>query len=792
MVENTQNPIRIDLNEFKLHIHLKKSQLTLHFNSPSRRFYLSVIAFLVNEMKRLGKITSIPLEGHHDLLALLNNTVGDSAGSSDKENLLPRIYRKWLYALPNLEEAPLFKVLGKKKEFAEGTSKTYSATEAEKDSWANLFEYKGSEENVRLKFAIEKIGASLDDVVILYEDSINGDAWERFLSNLKEKGGKSENLLETEAIQFPPELRESDASPIEKQKITSQVRHRSTILVTLIVVIAAAVTLAIWRLYLKPTPVRKASMERMAFPLPDKPSIAVLPFVNMSKDPEQEFFSDGLTEEIITTLSKSPNLFVIARTSTSAYKGKPIRVDQVAEELGVRYVLEGSVRRAGDRIRISAQLIDATTGHHLWAERYDGNMKDVFALEDQITEKIVTALAVKLTPGEKADRGGTENVAAYDEFLKGWEKYLRYTSDDFAKAIQHFKNAIDLDPKYGRAYAALALTYFSGSYGALSKKLGVTYVGARLWSRKYVKEALKNPTPIAYLVNARYYLARRQHKEAVFELERALALDPNDPANNAAMGYALFLSGRPREAINFINRAIRLDPHNPARYLYLLGGAQFCMGNLEEAATLVEKGLRINPELTGSAAWLVAIYGLLGKEKEAHAALEIYKKGRAAEPRIRNIMYFFPFNDPAVTDRFAEGLIKAGVPGRPSEYLPAFKKNQLTGEEIKRLLFGSTSIGFFGNYPGGRQWRIDRGRDGGFTWRGPEPISTGKNGQEPISSDTGKSWIEGDMICQQYQKRFWGLEFCSTVFRNPKGTGADKDEYFLFQDVGSVAFSLVR
>jgi len=211
MVGNTKNPIRIDLNEFKLHLHLKKIELTFHFNSPSRRFYLSLIALVVNEMKRSGRITSIPLEGHLGLLVLLNETIGGSAGSSEKENLLPRIYRKWKDALPDLENAPLFKVLGRRKEYDEGIGKTYPFAEAEKDSWANLFEYQGSEENVRLKFAIDKIGATLDDIVIIYEDSLNGDAWERFISNLK---GKRENLPETESIQSPPEVPESRAPSI--------------------------------------------------------------------------------------------------------------------------------------------------------------------------------------------------------------------------------------------------------------------------------------------------------------------------------------------------------------------------------------------------------------------------------------------------------------------------------------------------------------------------------------------------------------------------------------------------
>lgn len=189
MMENAKHhPITIDLDQFRLHIDLKnRIKLSLHFNSPSRKFYLSLIAFVVNEMKRIGKIASIPLEGHHDLLALLNETVGEAAGSSEKENLLPRIYRKWQQALPNLEEAPLFKVVGRKKELEEGVGKTYHFSEAEKDCWTNLFEYMGSEEHVRLRFAIDRIGVSLNDVVILFVGCQDGEAWEKFISSLGQK-----------------------------------------------------------------------------------------------------------------------------------------------------------------------------------------------------------------------------------------------------------------------------------------------------------------------------------------------------------------------------------------------------------------------------------------------------------------------------------------------------------------------------------------------------------------------------------------------------------------------------
>ena len=219
MIESSRPSIQIDLNEFKLHLHLKnRTQLTLHFNSPSRRFYLSVIALVVNEMKKLGKIKSIPLQEHLDLLALLNESVGGAAGSSDKENLLPRIYRKWKNALPNLEEAPLFKVLGKKKEEGDGAiGKIYSFTDAEKDGWANLFEYVGSDENVRLKFAIDKIGVGLNETSIIFGDSRNGEAWDQFISSLKKKEEKEESApVEETAVPEPPAVPVLCASKTEK------------------------------------------------------------------------------------------------------------------------------------------------------------------------------------------------------------------------------------------------------------------------------------------------------------------------------------------------------------------------------------------------------------------------------------------------------------------------------------------------------------------------------------------------------------------------------------------------
>jgi adenylate cyclase len=779
-----KNAIQIDLNEFKLHLHLKKKfQLTLHFNSPSRRFYLSVIALVVHEMKKLGQTKSIPLQDHLDLLALLNESVGGAAGSSEKENLLPRIYRKWKDALPNLEEAPLFRVLGKKREDGEGgIGKIYSFADTEKDGWANLFEYMGSDENVRLKLAIDKMGIGLDETSIIFEGSLDDEAWKRFVSSLKKKedvkSARKENHEVQEAI--PDTL-----LPPQGRKLAWLARNRWAVLVVAIGILAGSVV--IWKTYLSPTRIKVASIERMRYPLPDKPSIVVLPFVNMSKEPDQEYFIDGLTDDLITDLSKISGVFVIARNSAFAYKGKTVQVKEIAEELGVRYVLEGSVRRAGDEIRINAQLVDAITGHHLWAERYDGTMGKIFALQDQITQKIVTALAVKLTGSEKelVGKKGTDNVAAYDFFLRGWGHYLRLTPEDFAKSAASFKKAIELDPNYGRAYAALSAVYWAASaMPALLKGLGVSWHEARARAIQCLEKAADGP--IAHSVKSQRYLWRRQHLEAISEVERALAVDPNDPTSLYHMGNALTYAGRPEEAVDFFKRGMRLDPHNPSRYLAGLGRAHFSMGQLEEAAGLYEKAMRLNPE-TAPWAWggsLAAFYALLGRDQEARSMFENIKKEKFDVPGTYNLRYFMnsaPYKNRAVAERLVEGLLKAGIPPAkiPGGYFPAFEQNRLTGEEIKRLLFGSKITGYI-FYP--QQFWMTLKKNGEFTWRGPGSVP----------SDTGKMRIEGHMFCRQFEKKWWRVEYCGTVFRYPGGTTEGKDEYFWCTDFGFGTFSLVR
>jgi len=435
-----------------------------------------------------------------------------------------------------------------------------------------------------------------------------------------------------------------------------------------IVVLAfMACALAVWNFFLRPTPsVELASVERMAFPLPGKPSIAVLPFTNMSDDPKQEYFSDGITDDVITDLSKISGLFVIARNSTFTYKGKPVNVQQVAEDLGVRYVLEGSVRKAGETVRINAQLIDAITGHHLWADRYDGNLGDIFALQDRFTQKIVSALAVKLTGDDQSllDRKDTASVAAYDAYLQGWEFMRRDTRDDLVKAVSSFKKAVELDPGFSRGHTALSLAYKHAMTTGWDADLG--WFDAGSLAQKHLEIAMKNPTPLVHQEASGKYLFKRRYKEAITEAERALALNPNDPESQWAMGRALVFAGRSAEAMDYIKWAIRLNPNYPDRYVSYLGIAQYLQGQYQEALISLERARRLgSDEITPSGyVWLGAAYAQMGRDEEAAKILGYYFKIKHhySGLGIEGVIPFWPLKDPKDLEHFADGLIKAGLP----------------------------------------------------------------------------------------------------------------------------------
>ncbi len=662
MIEKSKCSLQIDMNEFKLLLSLnKKTQLTLLFNSPSRKFYLSVIALVVNEMKKLGKIKSIPLQDHIDLLALLNESVGGAAGASGKENLLPRIYRKWKDALPNLEEAPLFKVIGRRKaEEDGGVGKIYSFIDAEKDAWANLFDYMGSDENVRLRFAIDKIGVTLEETSIIFGDSLNADAWDRFISSLKKEGEKESEPKEEALMPEPPQ---APASPSQNRKISLHFGYRWVILAVLIGIVAGTM----WKMYSSPDPIEIASVDRMKYPLPDCPSIAVLPLVNMSEDPKQELLSDGITESIITALSKVRNLLVISRQSTFFYKGKPVKVKQISEELGVRYVLEGSVQRLSDRIRINAQLIDALTGNHIWAERYERDMKNIFALQDEITLRILTAIQVKLTDGEQA----SISEKSYEKYLmskNGIECYLKgleaakyaqgHNVEEVRVARRIAEEAVAMCPEIPLGYVGLGFIHMkeywleSGKSAQESLEKGIEAAQKAL--------VMDDSIAGAHALLGNLYAIKREYDKAIAEGERAIALSPGSASAYEFYAQSLNYACRSEEAIPFVQKAIRLNPFSPTHTFLFLGHACRMTGRFEEAASAFKKAKERAPQNILAYLGLAGTYSMMGREKEAREeAAEVLR----INPKFSLGSYAerIPYKDQSEIDKYIDALRKAGL-----------------------------------------------------------------------------------------------------------------------------------
>ena len=418
----------------------------------------------------------------------------------------------------------------------------------------------------------------------------------------------------------------------------------------------------VFRVILDPqtTPTEEIQSE-LALPLalPDKPSIVVLPFLNLSGDVEQEYFSDGITEDLITDISKLSGLFVISRNSAFLYKGKTVRPEHVSKELGVRYLLEGSVRKASNRVRITAQLIDATTGYHLWAERYDRELQDIFAVQDEVTQKIVAALKVTLTPSEeeRAHRVPTKNLEAYDFFLRGLEYYAQRTQESNTRARQMFENAIGLDAQFAAAYAMLGRTYLMEivfQWGDRSHTL------AQLFAFAQRAVALDKTLPIAHETLAYAYLGKKQHDHALAAAQQAITLDPNSADAHVTLGEILSFAGRAAEAVTFVEQAMRLNPRYPISYLWSLGQAYYFSGRTAEALTTLKRVTSRNPDHVTAHVSLAVIFSELGQHEEAQAEVgEILRIN--PQFSLANVRERIPYKDPVALERIITGLQKAGL-----------------------------------------------------------------------------------------------------------------------------------
>jgi len=447
------------------------------------------------------------------------------------------------------------------------------------------------------------------------------------------------------------------AHRVVQAKETLGRRWRKIAFATAAAVVVVVVVLGIWQFYMRRPSVEPASVEKMAHPLPDKPSIAVLPFDNLSKDPDQEYFSDGLTEDIITALSKTPKLFIIARNSTFSYKGKPVKVQQVSEELGVRYVLEGSVRKVESSVRITAQLIDAITGHHLWAERYDRDLKDIFAIQDEITMKILTALRVQLTEGEYARiiERHTDNLQAYLKILEGMG-YFRESK--FSEAMKSFEEALSLDPRCATTHGWISWIHLMNVWFGPSATRKQSLKKAFEFAEKC--RALDDSHGGCHSTLGHAYLLKRDYEKAISEGKRSIELDPNTSVWAGTYGWTLRCVGRYEEALRENERALRLNPLDPVWALYGICTTYNMMRRHEEAIETCKKVIELSPRSFASFINLAVAYSELGQMDEAREAADKVLK---INPNfsVESFGKTLPYKNKAVKDLFVNGLRKAGL-----------------------------------------------------------------------------------------------------------------------------------
>lgn len=552
----------------------------------------------------------------------------------------------------------------------------------------------------RLRF---RIGINVGDVIVDDEDLLgDGVNVAARLEALAEPGGIciSRSVRDHVAGRLPVELQvlgevrvKNISRPIEAFRVVMCVgsegkaapaRSRRAFARPVAFTVSVALALALgvfgwqqWQSRFGPT-----SGHDLSYALPDKPSLLVLPFDNLSNDPQQDPFADGITEDLMTDLAKVAGLFVIARHSSFALRGKDISISEAAERLGVRFVLEGSVRRSGETLRMNAQLIDAATGEHVWADRFDGPVGDIFAAQDAFTLRVVEALEVKLSKSEleRIRQVETHEIAAREAFQRGWELYSRFNRDDNARSVANFERAVELDPDYGRAYAALALVHLRGAvFFDWDVPMGAS--DASLYSAvpRFLQKAEEHGSALVHVVRALQHLNYRDQAtpqgpnrgtdDARIAASKAIAAQPNDPEAHVMMAWALVAAMKPEEALGFVRAAMRLNPSYPSHYTMVLAAAHFTVGDLEQAAAVLSDRLEQDPQAIELFPMLAALRAMRGDRDAAATVVDAWvKASRVADPKRAIERYFFPIRwiAGALNTRLSDGLRLAALPTKES------------------------------------------------------------------------------------------------------------------------------
>jgi len=509
--------------------------------------------------------------------------------------------------------------------------------------------------------------------------------------------------------------------------------------------------------------VEPASIERMAFPLPDKPSLAVLPFTNLSGDPEQEYFADGMTDDLITDLSKISALFVIARNSSFTYRGKSVDVKRVGRELGVKYVLEGSVRHAGDRVRINAQLIDSETGGHLWADRFERDASNIFTVQDEVIRHIVDALAVQLSASEqqRLERLPTTNLEAYDYYLRAEQAARASVRPQLREALRLYEKATALDATFAEAFAADAWTaayvmrnnYDGVLPGPVARKRAYEHAGRGL--------AIDPEASLPFSVLAVLQVVDGRHEEALTSAERAVALGPSDAEAHAALSLVLTFSSRHADAVAAIETAIRLNPSLSPSDRVVAGLAYLVNDEPERAIEMLERARTEAPNVDDTHSMLTAAYARAGRMDAARrAAAEAVRLGpNLCVELYRMILGHFRSSQDLA--KILDAMRAGGLPEWPYGF-SADPRDRLAAAEIGRLAFGRT---WQGRMEGGGPALAQIEPDGKLAFRTATYIAT------------GVAFVSGDMLCERIEALSLGRPVCGPVYRLSKPSGEDDLAY---------------